>query len=97
MTDFKMVNGEVVPLSASDLAQREADAARPEPRRMVPLAVVQGRILALGGEAALRTVLAANPDALALYLTLTEGIWSDDTQARTLFTAAGLDPDIVLA
>lgn len=98
MTEYKMRGGELVPLSAADLAQRAADAQDPPVlRRMVPLAAVQGRILALNATAAVQAVLDADPPALALWLTLVEGIWADDAQARALFTAAGLDPDVILA
>ena len=51
----------------------------------------------MGGLSAVLGVLQASPEAAAKLLTLREGIYADDHQARALFAAAGLDADRVLA
>jgi hypothetical protein len=85
---------------ASDpAAQAVVDGYQPPapPRRMVALAVVCARLSVLGGWAAVEAVLAAAPEARAAVLGVTEGIYADDAQARAIFAAAGLDPDVILA
>jgi hypothetical protein len=54
-------------------------------------------VIVLGGLTPLLAALQAAPDAAALLLTLREGIYADDPQARALLTLAGLNPDQVLA
>lgn len=69
----------------------------PPPPVLVPLAAVLTRVIAMGGLSAVLGVLQASPEAAAKLLTLREGIYADDHQARALFAAAGLDADRVLA
>jgi hypothetical protein len=69
----------------------------PPPPALVPLAVVLTRVIALGGLTPLLAALQAAPDAVSVLLTLREGIYADDPQARALLTLAGLNPDQVLA
>lgn len=69
----------------------------PAPPTLVPLAVVLTRVIVLGRLNALLAVLQADKAAEALLLRLKEGIYANDAQARALLTAAGADPDVVLA
>lgn len=68
-----------------------------EARRMVPLQAVMARLQLLGQLEAVRVVLNANPPARALFLSIESGIYADDPQARAVLSAAGCDPDVILA
>jgi hypothetical protein len=67
------------------------------PPRLVPLGVLAARIIASGKLADLAAVLDAQPEARESLMALTEGVYENDTQARAILTAAGLDPDAILA
>ena len=68
----------------------------PPDRRIVPLGALAARIAVSGKLSALVDILDASPETRALLMSLQEGIYADDQQARALLTAAGLDPDEVL-
>jgi hypothetical protein len=99
--------GVTVPDEAIEVPAAPANAAAvwngagwtepPPPRALVPLAVVLTRVIALRALPPLLAVLQAAPEAAQLLLTLREGIFADDTQARQVLVAAGLNPDQVLA
>ncbi len=67
------------------------------PPALIPLGVLAARIVASGRLTALSQVLDAQPQARARLMTLSEGIFRNDPEARALLVAAGLNPDEVLA
>ena len=64
---------------------------------IVPLAVVTNRIIASGALATVVAALAEAPDVRDRLMSLQEGIYPDDAQAREFLTACGADPDAILA
>lgn len=96
---YRYMDGVAVEMTPSEIEQFEASRGRPPElvRRLVPLAVVLARLEVLGTKEAVLSVLNANPDARSLFLSLQEGIYADDEDARDIFAAAGADPDVILA
>ena len=64
---------------------------------IVPLAVVTNRIIASGALATVVAALAEAPDVRDRLMSLQEGIYPDDAEARAFPTACGADPDATLA
>lgn len=100
MSEYKQVDGRVVPMSATDLAQRAADAAeRRAERVLIPWPLVIVRVLLAGGAGAadaLSGIVKSRPDLLARILATREGLYQDDPDVATVLRAAGLDPTEVL-
>lgn len=96
---YRYMDGVAVEMTSSEIEQFEASRGRrPElVRRLVPLAVVMARLEVLGMKDAVLGVLQQVPDARARFLALREGIYADDADARAIFIAAGVDPDVILA
>lgn len=95
---YKMVDGVVMEATPEDeaaLASLESLAG--SARRMVPLAAVLARLQVTGSIPAVLAVLAQSPAAQARFLTLAEGIYADDEDARAVFDTAGVNPDVILA
>lgn len=94
----KYVDGILTYMTPAEIAQAEIDAgAMQPPRRIVPLAAVVSRLIVRGEVAQVVAVLDQMPEAKAQFESLEEGIYADDADARAIFTAAGVDPDIILA
>lgn len=96
---MKQVDGRILPLSAEDIAQRQADAAaRKAERELVPWHLVIRNVLLAGsaGVDGLAALVKAHPDLLQKIMAAKEGIYRDDQEARAAFAAAGLDPDLIL-
>jgi hypothetical protein len=78
-----------------DLLRNAAPA--PPPVRYVPVPLVRQRLEAAGQWEAVAAVLMQNPAAMLRVLTLEQGIDPANEEAREMLTAAGADPDVILA
>ncbi len=99
-TQYKMVGGQLVPLSDNDLSAKQYDSDHPPAplRYLVPLPMVDFRMRFIGKWDAMMTILNMESNAAAKQrlFDLFEGIYSDDAEARALIAATGADPDEIL-